>query len=218
MAIAQGIEDLDVRAVEWVKKNRRTATLSVAALALVGGSLWFWWTAQERREIFAERALSTARGSAEAGNLPLASSDLSRMVSTYGGTRAAQEATLLLAQVQLLQKQPALAVGNLRKFLASSPREEFRGPANGLLGAALEESAQPLEAAKAYEAAANATSYKGVEAQYLVDAGRTFATAGDTAQAARVYERVIKEFKSQSAAAEAEVRLAELRKSPPKEE
>ncbi len=218
MAIAQGIEDLDVRAVEWVKKNRRTATLSVAALALVGGSLWFWWTAQERREIFAERALSTARGSAEAGNLPLASSDLSRMVSTYGGTRAAQEATLLLAQVQLVQKQPALAVGNLRKFLASSPREEFRGPANGLLGAALEESAQPLEAAKAYEAAANATSYKGVEAQYLVDAGRTFATAGDTAQAARVYERVIKEFKSQSAAAEAEVRLAELRKSPPKEE
>jgi len=218
VAIAQGIEDLDVRAVEWVKKNRRTATLSVAALALVGGSLWFWWTAQERREIFAERALSTARGSAEAGNLPLASSDLSRMVSTYGGTRAAQEATLLLAQVQLLQKQPALAVGNLRKFLASSPREEFRGPANGLLGAALEESAQPLEAAKAYEAAANATSYKGVEAQYLVDAGRTFAAAGDTAQAARVYERVIKEFKSQSAAAEAEVRLAELRKSPPKEE
>jgi len=218
VAIAQGIEDLDVRAVEWVKKNRRTATLSVAALALVGGSLWFWWTAQERREIFAERALSTARGSAEAGNLPLASSDLSRMVSTYGGTRAAQEATLLLAQVQLVQKQPALAVGNLRKFLASSPREEFRGPANGLLGAALEESAQPLEAAKAYEAAANATSYKGVEAQYLVDAGRTFATAGDTAQAARVYERVIKEFKSQSAAAEAEVRLAELRKSPPKEE
>ena len=34
-----------------------------------------------------------------------------------------------------------------------------------------------------------------------MDAGRTFATAGDTAQAARVYERVIKEFKSQSAAA-----------------
>ncbi|MBI4500842.1 MAG: tetratricopeptide repeat protein [Gemmatimonadetes bacterium] len=211
MGTAQGIESLEVRLVEWVKQNRRAAIIVGVVIALVAGGAWFWWTARERRETFAERALASARSSAEAGNLPLASSDLARLISTYSGTRAAQEATLLLSQVRLLQNQAALAVGDLRKFVSSGPRSEFRGPANGLLGAALEEASQPGEAAKAYEAAAAATPYRGVKAQYLVDAARTYATAGDTAKAARIYEELVRDFKDQSSAVEAKVRLSEIR-------
>jgi outer membrane protein assembly factor BamD (BamD/ComL family) len=183
---------------------------------LVAGGIWFWWTARERRETFAERALANARASAEVGNLPLASSDLARLVSTFGGTRAAQEATLLLAQVRLLQKQAPLAISDLRKFVTSGPRPEFRGPANGMLGAALEEGSQPAEAAKAYEKAAAETPYKGIKSQYLLDAARTYANAGDTAQAAKIYEQVIKDFKTQSSSVEAQVRLYELRRAPTK--
>jgi TolA-binding protein len=210
------MERLDSKAVEWIKHNRRTAAGLGIGLAVIAAGIWFWWTAKERRENFAERSLGAARASAEAGNLPLASSDLARLVSTYNGTRAAQEATLLLAQVRLLQNQAGMAAGDLRKFVASGPRPEFRGPANGLLGAALEEGGQPAEAAKAYEAAANDTPYKGVKAQYLLDAGRTYWAAGDTAQAARVYERVMSEYKDQGSAIEAQVRLTEMRKTPAK--
>jgi predicted negative regulator of RcsB-dependent stress response len=217
VAIAQGKKRLDQRAAEWFQNNRRTAIGVGVALAVVIGGGLFWWTARERRELFAERALTAARSSADAGNLPLASSDLARMVSTYSGTRAAQEATLLLAQVRLLQNQPALAVGDLRKFISSGPRPEFRGPANGLLAAALEEAAQPGDAAKAYETAAAETPYKGVKGQYLLDAARSYVAAGDTAQAARIYERVATEFKDLGGSAmEAQVRLAELRKTAPK--
>ena len=207
------MERLDSRAAEWFRHNRRTAAGLGIGLAVVAVGIWFWWTAKERREGFAERALTAARASAEAGNLPLASSDLARLVSTYDGTRAAQEATLLLAQVRLLQNQAGMAAGDLRKFVASGPRPEFRGPANGLLGAALEEGGQPLEAAKAYEAAASQTPYKGVKSQYLLDAGRTYWAAGDTAQAARIYEQLIREFKDQGSGIEAQVRLTEMRKS-----
>jgi predicted negative regulator of RcsB-dependent stress response len=213
LATAQRVTGLDNRFAAWVKQNQRTAITAAVIVAAIAGGTWFWWTAKERRENFAERALASARGSAEAGNLPLASSDLSRMVSTYSGTRAAQEATLLLAQVKLLQNQPALAVADLKKFVASGPRSEFLGPANGLLASALEEAGQPKDAAKAYETAAGETPYKGVKAQYLMEAARTYTTAGDTAQAAKIYEQVATDFKTQSSAIEAQVRLAEIRKS-----
>ncbi len=183
-------------------------------VVLLALAVWFWMSARARREDFAERALNSARASAEVGNLPLASSDLARLVSTYGGTRAAQEASLLLAQVRLLQNQSAVAVGDLRKFLSSGPRPEFRGPGHFLLAGALEEAGQPAEAAREYEAAAAATPYKGIQAQYLIDAARTYATARDTAHAATLYERVIRDYKTQGAAVEAQVRLQELRKTP----
>ena len=215
MAITQPADPIEIRALEWVRTHRRTATIGAATIALVAGSVWFWWSAQQRRENFAERALQSARSSAEAGNLPLAASDLARLASTYGGTRAAQEAMLLLAQVRLAQNQAALVVTDLRRFVSSGPREEFRGPANGLLGTALEETGQFADAVKAYEAAVEATSYKGVKAQYLIDAARVAQAAGDTAQAAKFYERIAGEFSGTPSAVEAEVRLGELRKTGP---
>jgi outer membrane protein assembly factor BamD (BamD/ComL family) len=211
---AERAETLEEGLVQWVNQNRRTAITVGVIVAVVAGGIWFGWTARERREMFAERALATARTSAEAGNLPLASSDLSRLTATYSGTRAAEEATLLLAQVRLLQKQPALAIGDLRKFVASGPRKEFLGPANGLLGAALEEAGQPGEAAKAYEASAATTPYRGIKAQELLDAARTYSSIRDTTKAAAIYDQLIRDFKDQSSALEARVRLAELRKSP----
>ena len=213
MAITQQADPIEVRALGWVKSNRRTATVGAAILALAAASVWFWMSARERRENFGERALQGARTSAEAGNLPLATSDLARLVSTYGGTRAAQEATLLLAQVRLVQNQAALVVSDLRRFVQSGPREEFRGPGNGLLGAALEETGQFADAVKAYQAAADATPYHGIKAQYLIDAARTAQAAGDTGTAARLYERVATDYNGTAGAVEAEVRLGELRKT-----
>jgi len=213
VAITQQADPIDVRALEWVKQNRRTfltgsAAVIVAALAVTG-----WWSNRQETERRAERALQSARSSAEVGNLPLATSDLARLVSTYGSTRAAQEATLLLAQVRMVQNQSALVVSDLRRFLQSGPREEFRGPANGLLGAALEETGQFTDAAKAYQAAADATPYHGVKAQYLLDAARTAQAAGDTGTAASLYERIAADYNGTAGAVEAEVRLGELRKS-----
>ncbi|MSR07501.1 MAG: tetratricopeptide repeat protein [Gemmatimonadetes bacterium] len=211
--MASTAEPIEVRALDWVRTNRRTAATGAVVLALIAGGTWFWWSARERRENFAERALSSARGSAEAGNLPLATSDLARLVSTYGGTRAAQEAALLLAQVRLVQGQATLVVADLQRFVSSGPREEFRGPAHGLLGSALEETGQFADASRAFQAASDATPYSGVKAQYLLDAGRSATASGDTMQAGRLFERVATEFNGTPSAVEAEIRLGELRKA-----
>jgi outer membrane protein assembly factor BamD (BamD/ComL family) len=212
VAILQHDDPIEVRMLDWVRKNQRTATIMAAGVALIAGGIWFWLSAQQRRENFAERALQSARTSAEAGNLALAASDLASMVSKseYRGTRASEEAQLILAQVRMSQNQPALVVTDLRRFVESGPREEFRGPGYGLLGTALEETGQFGDAAKAYEEAVAATPYNGIKAQYLLDQARVLLAAGDTTRAVGIYQRVTKDFETTASAIEAQVRLGEV--------
>lgn len=198
------------RWVAWVKANQRRLTIVSGALVVVAGGVWFAVSARQRRETFALRELSQARASAEAGNLPLAASDLSRVVSTYGGTRAGQEAVLLLAQVRLLQGQSELAVTELEQFLAAGPRQEFRAQAQGALGAALEQVGQFASAGRAYETGASVSEYKLLSSQFLMDAGRAFTLGADSASAIRVYQRILADHADTPAATEARVRLAEL--------
>src|SRR5690349_20102837 len=83
VATAQRIERRESKTAEWFRKNRNTAIAVVSVVAVVVLVGAYWWAARERKENFAERALASARNAADQGNLPLASSDLARMVSTY---------------------------------------------------------------------------------------------------------------------------------------
>jgi predicted negative regulator of RcsB-dependent stress response len=151
----------------------------------------------------------------QAGNLPLAASDLSRLVESYSGTRAADEASILLAQVRLGQGEAQTAVAELRAAIAAGLEEQFLASAHGLIGAAFEQQGQMDGAADAYLLAADAAWYGFLAAQYLHDAGRALVAGGDTARAADVYERLLQDHPDSPGATEAQVRLAELRPSEP---
>lgn len=203
--------DAGKQLVEWVTKHRRTVVLGVAAVAAAILVVWFVLEYGRRKEVAATNALNDARGAVQAGNLPLAASDLSRIVDTYGGTVAADEATILLAQVRLQQEQPTVAADELRDALARGLGAQFEAPALGLLGTALEDIGNYRDAAEAYERASAASWYDFVAAQYLSDAGRSFVAARDSARAIAAYEQILSEHEEAPAAAEARVRLAELR-------
>jgi tetratricopeptide (TPR) repeat protein len=194
----------------WVKASQRGLTITGAAVAIVAAGVWFFAAARSRREGFAERELNRARASAEAGNLPLAASDLSRIIDSYGGTGGADEANLLRGQVRLLQGQPPLAVSELREFLAKGPHAQYRAPAYGLLGAALEQARDYRAAGDAYEQGANAAQYPLLSGQMLLNAGRAYSVAGDTVAAQRVYERAAREHANSPISTEAQLRLGEL--------
>ncbi len=202
------------RMVHWVTAKRRPLSLGMGVLIVVTGGLWFMQSAQSRREAFASSEFDQARFAVQTGNLALAASDLGSIVSSYGGTLAASEASILLARVHLMQGAPDLAVSELRTFIAQSPPDQFLAPASALLGSALEDLGQYGEASVAYEEAADVSAYELVMAEFLIDAGRTATLAGDVERAAGMYRRVLDETDEPQVLSEVRLRLAEVENTP----
>ena len=119
---------------------------------------------------------------------------------------------LALNQVRLINNQAELAVVNLRSFIAGSPNRVFEAQAQGLLGAALENTRKPDEAAAAYQAAAKAADVDYLKASYLLDAGRALLDAGKPAEAEKAYREILDKYGKTALKTEAEVRLGELTK------
>jgi TolA-binding protein len=207
--IAQG--DVFSQAVEWVRKNRRAATAGGAAVVIVAAGAWFVLSAKARKETFAARALRDAQAAVAAGNVPLATNDLSRLVVSYRGTPAAQEAAILLGQLRLTQGAADSAIRELTAFAESGPSPRFLAAAQNLLGAALEQQGRFAEAGEAFQRAASVWPYDYLKAQALLEAGRAFRAAGDTARAAAAYARIVADYGDSPSAVEARLRLGEVR-------
>lgn len=194
----------------WYRDRARLALAAGVAVLIVALLAWFVITSDRRKEAFAQRALNQARAAAEAGNLPLASSELQKVIQTYGGTDAATEAVLTLNQVRMVNGQSELAAVGLQEFLAGNPDEKYRAPAHGLLGAALENGKRFADAGAAYQRASETATLEYLKARYLIDAGRAYAAGGKNAEAAAAYRSVIEKYPESSGVTEAKVRLAEL--------
>jgi TolA-binding protein len=194
----------------WYRDRNRLAIGGVIALVVIALVAWLVVSSQRRKEEFAARSLNQARAAAEQGNLPLASSELQKLIDQYKGTDAATEAVITLNQVRMVNGQNELAVVGLRDFLAGNPRPQYRAPAYGLLGAALENANRYPEAAEAYTNASKAADLEYLKARYLIDAGRSYAAAGKRTEAAAAYREIVQKYPKSTSFTEAQVRLAEL--------
>lgn len=196
----------------WLADSQNRLTAAVGLLVVVTAVAWFVIVSGQRKEEFAARALSRARDAAESGNLPLAASELQKVIASFKGTDAAAEAVITLNQVRMVNGQTELAIVGLRDYLKSGPDRKYLAPAYGLLGAALENSNQPAEAATAYQSAAEAADVDYLKAEYLNQAGRAWVNAGKPEEAIKAYQRVVSEFRKAPGYTEAGVRLSELTK------
>ncbi len=212
-ATAQGEPFLE-RLLAWIRAHRQFATWTAAALA-VALVLFVWTLSSTRRsEAIAGRQLQGARYALESKNLPLAASELARIVENYAGTNAASEGRLVLAQVRLLQGQPQQAIDVLRDF-APRAGAAYQAQAYGLLGAAYENLGRTRDAGEAYQTGAEHARMDFLKAQMLSDAGRAWTAAGDTAKAVAVYRRIVEQLPKTGPVMEAKVRLGELTKGTP---
>jgi len=196
---------------EWIKSHKRAAGYAGAALAVAAALFGWSLLSAKTAEQSAGRQLQQGRLALESKNYPLAASVLSQVVENYSGTRAADEGSILLAQVRLAQGQTQQAIDALQRYAPKADRY-FRAQAYGLLGAAYENALRPKEAAAAYQAAADDAQYPFLRAQFLSDAARAWLGAGDTARAVAAYRTIVDRLDSTSTAGEAKVRLGELTK------
>ncbi len=199
------------RFVAWVKRHKQLSSW-IGTVIVIAAVLLVWQLSTKRRaEEIASRELQGARFAFENQNMPLAASELAKVIENYNSTNAAEEGRLLLANVRLAQGQPQQAVTVLQDW-ASGAGQAYRSQAYSLLGAAYENLGRFREAAEAYEKASSAARLDFQRAQLLSDAGRAWTSAGDTARAVAAYRRIVKDFPKESAVTEAKVRLGELTK------
>src|SRR3954462_13382513 len=122
----------------WYQARQRQIVAGLVVLAAAAVVGWFVLDSGKRKEEFAARSLNQARTAAEAGNLPLASSELQKLITTYKGTDAASEAVITLNEVRMINGQSELAAVGLRDFLSAKPPAKYLAPGYGMLGGALE--------------------------------------------------------------------------------
>ena len=197
---------------QWTVQHSRQLVYAAAGVLVLVAAVWLYITSERRKEAFAAQALTAARTDAESGNLPLAANDLTRLIDRFGGTRAADEAVVLLNQVRLVEggSQVGLVVADLQRFVKGSHPDYVLASAWSLLGAALEQQNKYADAAKAYAEGAKVTTHDFLKAEYLLDQGRTLAIAGDSAGARAAYAQVVEKYGELAQSQEARVRLGQL--------
>ena len=194
--------------MEWVQVNSRLLGGAAAVIAVAAAGYWFYIRSQQIKTINADRSLMQAEQSLQSGNTALASSDLQRVVTRYKGTGAGTQAALLLAQTDYNAGKYQDGIKVLQEVSGHSGGGE--ATVQGLIGDGYSQMGKLSEAAKAYEKAASATIYENEKAYYRAKAARSFSSAGNIADARRLWTELSTDHKSQSVAAEARVRLAEL--------
>src|SRR5256885_3802720 len=99
----------------WIAANRQKA-LAIAGALVIVIVLLAWNTLSARQtEQAASVRLNAARLAFDSRNYPLAASELSQVGENYSGSRAAQEANIVLAHSRLQASQSQQAIELLKR-------------------------------------------------------------------------------------------------------
>jgi predicted negative regulator of RcsB-dependent stress response len=199
--------------VGWLELHSRELMYASIGLLVVAGGFWFYRQSNERQAQSASTALSEAESAIAAGNLPLAQSDLEKLVARYGKTSAGTQAHVLLAQVHYEKGEFQQGIDQLKSV--SDDKDGYTAAAGlNLMAAGLEQSGKFGDAATTYEKAASKAPYKVDHDVYMANAARAYTTAGKIGDAKKIWSALAKDDQS-PAAAEARVRLGELEAKAP---
>jgi predicted negative regulator of RcsB-dependent stress response len=198
--------------LDWARVNARMLTIAGVAVVVVGGGLLVWKKTRDTQAERADTALMAARQTHASGNLPLAKTDLERLVQRYGSTSAGRQASLLLAQIAYDQGKPDDGLRALEGVPTSGPL----GPAAlALRGAGLEQQGKFEEAARQYVQASSEANVESEKNAYKARAAKAYTAAAKPAEAERLWVE-LQNSGDPFYAEEADLRLGEIRAKPAK--
>lgn len=208
---SRGLDDRTESIFEWLHVNSRLLTIAVVVVAVAAVGGWLYTRNQAGKELRAEQALLRAEQSLGQGNIPLAQTDLQKLISTQSGTAGASQGAMLLAQSYYDKGEYQKGIDALEK--SGAARKEFEAQAEALIGDGYSQLGKYSDAAAHYKKAADVTRFKNDREGYLADAARNSMAGKDTAQARQLWQEVLKD-ESSAFASEARVRLGELTARP----
>lgn len=196
--------------MEWARANANKLAIGGMVVVAVAAIGMFMRAAKEKKEVNASQALASAQMVVQSGNAALAQSDLQALIKRYGGTSAAVQARMLLAQVHFTQGK---AAEGLKELDAVGNPGPFASAFHALRAAGLELSGKPADAAAAYQQAAATAPTRTGKAAFESDAARAYVAAGNVDAARKIWEAMAADD-GNPLAAEAKVRLGEILAKP----
>lgn len=194
----------------WDRHRQHLAWVGLVIIVALA-AVWFYMRSQSLKQEHAETAFQQAIVSVQSGNIPLAESDLKKVVARYPGTNGGAEAAMSLAKIYYQQGKFQAGIDALKT--AVSTKGDMQYEALVLQGAGYEGMSKWADAAHSYQQAAEAARFQEGKAQAQAMAARAFQAGGDKASAAKIWEALIKDPKS-GFQAEGNVRLGELQAQP----
>jgi len=209
-AAGPAFDDRTESAMDWARANTKPIAIAAIVIALAAATWFFAKQWRERQADAAEVALNRARQSYGQGNLPLAQTDLKRVITRFGGSAAGSQASMLLAQAYYEQGKPD---SGLKVLNDGKPSDADEAAFEALKGAGLEQKKEYVQAAERYRAAAGLADAKIAKDRFMADAARALTSANNKAEAAKIWSALANDNAS-TFAAEARVRLGELVATP----
>jgi predicted negative regulator of RcsB-dependent stress response len=174
----------------WAKENSTRLIVGVITVAVLLGAFLLYRNKQGVLRDRAETQLTAIRQTVLSGNAALAARDLETWIASYGGTRAADEARLLLGRAYLDNGEPARAI----ELLSAAVRDLADPLAVAgafMLAAAYEASAQADLAVEEYLRIASGAPHDYQVHDALESAARIRLQTGDPVGAVEVYDRLL---------------------------
>jgi predicted negative regulator of RcsB-dependent stress response len=199
---------------DWLQLHSRQVSWAVIGLVVVVGGGWFYTRSQSLKAERAVAAYSGVQQSIASGNLPLAESDLRKLITRYDGTPAAMQGSLVLAQLLYQEGKIEDGIAELQKAAPKLESSKDFGPAAHLLMAGgYEQTKKFVQAAQEYEAAAKGARFDADRQRYQSFAAEDYLIAGRKDDARRIWTTLAADSKG-TVAGEARMRLGELDATP----
>jgi predicted negative regulator of RcsB-dependent stress response len=182
-----------VRAFEastWASRNQgKLIPAVIAVLVLALGFLWYG----RYRDQMADRAtteLTRVRATVQSGNAPLAISDLEKYMASFGNTKTADEARLMLAQQYLVATQTDKAIKTLEPLAGKESTTEG-AQASFVLAQAYEQAKSTDKAEKLYTTLSTSAPFLYMKQEAMDNAARMHSDRGDWAGAAELLQKLV---------------------------
>ena len=198
-----------MQAVEYVKERASLFVGGAVAVIVVIMAINYFIESKEADRLKAAALLGDVLMVEQGGEPTEAIRLAEELVSSYAGTPAAAQGTVLLANLHYAQGRYAEARSYYQRYLDNyEPLDVLAYAAQSGLGACLEAEGQFVAAAQHYEAYAAQQAGTIREAMARMEAARIYGLAGDSDRQQALLEEVSRAFAQYPIAAQARAALA----------